>query len=255
MTLRSKEPALAFALPGTLDLSCGGQSLTLDRAAFFVVPAGARPVARVLSASARVAWFEIAPALRERTVAEYAFEKLDGAVLEAVLREASSLPRTTWVDELVHRYVFERAICKKSGTLAATFLEVELVKEVYFLATERARDRDRAPRVVGPGEIVARAIAIIDRDLFAPLATAELARRAGASSRTLLRAFRRELGCAPSEYLRDRRLDEARVLLRTGRYRVGDVASRLGYASLPAFSQAFSARFGTPPSRITPRRS
>jgi AraC-like DNA-binding protein len=251
IALRPREPALLVALPGSCEIAIDGAPARIaDRETFVVAPARSRIEARVVSPTARLAMIEIGSSVRARVVEEYTFERLDATALARLLRTAMVLPRTTWVGELVHRYVFERAICGKHASLAATFLEVELVKEVYFLAIEREDARERAPGVALPNDVAARAVEVIERDLFGRLSIRELARRSGASPRTLLRAFHRALGLGPAEYIRHRRLDEARALLRSGRYRVGEVATRIGYASVPAFSTAFARRFGVAPSRL-----
>ncbi len=248
LRLQVAEPALLLTLPGTVEVGTSKPARLVDRASWMVLPAGHRLALRVASPSARIVVLELDPVARARTAAEYAREKMDLALLGHVLSSERHLPRTTWVDELAHRYVFERGICKKHGSVAAVFLETELLKEAYFLTVEREEARERAPLSAQHTDVVARALAHIERSLGDELSLPQLARVAGAGLRTLQRAFRRELGLSPQEYVRARRLDEARTLLRSGRHRVGEVAERVGYDSLPAFSTAYRARFGHPPS-------
>ena len=160
------------------------------------------------------------------------------------------LPRTRWVDELVHRYLFERDVCARHGSLATRFLETELIKELYFLADEQRAGRARAP-VVGEGSaLVERARAAIEASLFAPFAMAALARACHASESSLTRAFKQALGITPGAYVRERRLDEAMPLLESGRYSVGEVAARVGYARQAAFAAAFQRKFHVAPSSV-----
>src|SRR3546814_13553219 len=56
-------------------------------------------------------------------------------------------------------------------------------------------------------------IALMEAHLEEPLARAELARRAGLSSRQLERLFRRYLGRTPTRYYLELRLHRARALL------------------------------------------
>ena len=76
--------------------------------------------------------------------------------------------------------------------------------------------------------------------------TAQLARKAGASLRTLERCFLAETGVGVGEWRRRVRLFHAMRLLEGGRT-VTDVADDVGYASVSAFSQAFSRQFGRSP--------
>lgn len=81
----------------------------------------------------------------------------------------------------------------------------------------------------------------------------DIARTCGSSESTLLRAFRRAFGVPPTTYVRNRRLEEALLLLESGRYTVSEVAVRVGYANLSAFTVAFRRRFRTAPSDVKPR--
>jgi AraC-like DNA-binding protein len=81
-----------------------------------------------------------------------------------------------------------------------------------------------------------------------PAPIAQLARRAGASLRTLERAFLAETGVAAGEWRRRVRLFHALHLL-AGGASVTEAALDCGYATASAFSQAFTRQFGEPPSR------
>jgi AraC-like DNA-binding protein len=245
-------PTLLFPLDASivsLRIDSSEEARLVDRSAFVLVPSGER--AHVSAVSAVCELLELFPsdALLDETVAMYGGE-IERAKFDAYLARAQQLPRTTWVNELAHRYLFERVVCRKSGTLAARFVEIELVKELYFLARERAEHEQRTSRVTERSGPVARALAYLEQHLFEPFTVDDLARRVGASASTLLRAFRREMRASPAAYVRTRRLDEAMVLLRTGRYAVGEVALRVGYGNLAAFTAAFHRRFAVPPSRV-----
>lgn len=81
---------------------------------------------------------------------------------------------------------------------------------------------------------------------------AKLARKAGASLRTLERCFLADTGLSLGEWRRRVRLFHALHALQSGAS-VTEVALDVGYASVSAFSQAFARQFGTSPSKL--RRS
>ncbi|MBS2012002.1 MAG: helix-turn-helix transcriptional regulator [Deltaproteobacteria bacterium] len=172
---------------------------------------------------------------------------VDARRLEGWLARATALPRTIWVHEIVHRYVFERHGLGLSRSLAARFLEVEILKEIFFLFRDREAGADRASAAQRYSAPVERAVATMESHLFEPFGMAELARRVGASESTLLRCFHRELGVTPGEYWRTRRLDEALVLARAGGWSVAEIAARVGYDNPTSFAHAFRLRFGRPP--------
>jgi AraC-like DNA-binding protein len=244
-------PSLIFPLEATvIELEAAGlRAQRIDRGRFALLPARVR--ARVISRSPapKVVTLILDGAERARMLRAYA-EHVTAATFDRVLCEARLLPRTRWVDELVHRYLFERAVCQRHDSEAARFCETELVKELYFLGAEQLDRHTRANVTHQGSSLVERARAHIEAELFAPLSTAALARACHASESALLRAFRRELGVAPTAYARQRRLDEALLLLESGRYSVGEVAERVGYRGQAAFAAAFHKKFRQAPSRV-----
>jgi AraC-like DNA-binding protein len=77
---------------------------------------------------------------------------------------------------------------------------------------------------------------------------AKLARKAGASQRTVERCFVAETGMSVGEWRRRVRLFHAMHLLEAGGS-VTDVALDVGYSSVSAFCQAFARQFGRSPGR------
>lgn len=246
-------PALVFPLETTvLSLSAGEDVARLDRSTFAIVPARLDyRMAPPASASAVVVTLLLPESTRTMAVADYA-PYVDAGRLTEVLSAVRFLSRTRWVDELVHRYLFEREVCVKKLGKAASFLEAELTKEVFFLGAEQMEQRTRSSVLFKGNELAARALVWIEEHLFEPFRIGELVSHCHASESTVLRAFRREHGVAPLAYVRRRRLEEALHLLESGRYAVTEVGTRVGYENASAFSAAFRARFGVTPSRAMP---
>lgn len=244
-------PTLIVPLEATIVMLNGRDRLA--RAVMALVPAGV-VYALELPAGGTSLVVTLGIEERERTAIsrEYA-PHVQTRALRDVLATPRILPRTRWVDELVHRYVFERDVCEKHASKAARFLETELAKEVYFLGAEQAQRQTRAS-VLFEGESVAvRARAWLEEHLFEPFSASALARACHASESTVLRMVRKELGVAPNVYVRRRRLEEAMLLLESGRYGVTEVATRVGYDNPSAFAAAFRRVLGVAPSSVRPR--
>ena len=77
-----------------------------------------------------------------------------------------------------------------------------------------------------------------------------VAARFGWSSRQIRRMVHNELGVSPMELLLTRRLLLAKQLLTETTLPVTDVAFASGFASLRRFNDAFSRRYGMPPTRL-----
>jgi AraC-like DNA-binding protein len=242
---QSALPIVLVPLESTVvELESPSLRTRVDRSSLAIVPRRTRYRLGCESPAPKLVTLSLPPETRALAAEEYA-PYIDAARLERLVAAPRLLARTRWVDELVHRYVFERDVCKKHHSAAARFCELELTKELYFVAAE-----ERAPVVHQGSALVERARALIEAELFAPLSTAKLARRCHASESALLRAFRRELGVPPSAYVRARRLDEALLLIESGRYSVGEVAERVGYHGQAAFAAAFHKKFRMPPSQV-----
>jgi AraC family transcriptional regulator, regulatory protein of adaptative response / methylphosphotriester-DNA alkyltransferase methyltransferase len=91
------------------------------------------------------------------------------------------------------------------------------------------------------------ALVIIRREYAADLRLAEVARRIGASSRALQRAFAEHGELSFSEELRATRLNVAARLLRGTDLPVGAVARRVGYGDHAPFTKAFRRHHGMSP--------
>jgi AraC-like DNA-binding protein len=243
-------PALLLPLESSIvELALEGTSQRLDRSVMALLPAQSRYRLASRSPALKLITLAIGDEGIARAQREYR-PQLDSATFAAILATPTVLPRTRWVDELAHRYFFERVICERHESAASRFLETELVKELFFLGREQSQSLRRAP--AGPDDegVARRARRWIEEHLFEPLRVDEVARVVHASESTLLRAFHAEYGTTPAAWLRGRRLDEALLLLESGRYGVGETAARVGYTSLAAFTGAFHRRFGAPPSSV-----
>lgn len=72
------------------------------------------------------------------------------------------------------------------------------------------------------------------------LSVSMIAEHFGVSQSYLLRAFKKDgTGCSVSDYIHRRRVDEAKILLKSTDETVGDIATRVGYANSLALIRAF----------------
>ncbi|MES0200889.1 GlxA family transcriptional regulator [Mesorhizobium sp. M0011] len=113
-----------------------------------------------------------------------------------------------------------------------------------------AGDRQRLPRhsrVQLNHQAVIKVIDQMESNLTEPLLLDEIAGSAGLSRRQIERLFRRELGCAPSRYYLDLRLERAHLLLISSRLPVVEIAMACGFVSASHFSKAYREAYGCAP--------
>jgi AraC-like DNA-binding protein len=127
----------------------------------------------------------------------------------------------------------------------------EQARLVGVLLDQLAAARDVSLALPSPRDPRARRFAeLVTREPGDDASIAALARRAGASLRTIERCFLRETGVAVGDWRRRVRLFHALRLLEEGAS-VTAAAIEVGYASTSAFSQAFARQFGRSPTGRT----
>jgi AraC-like DNA-binding protein len=89
--------------------------------------------------------------------------------------------------------------------------------------------------------------AYLDQHFHQTVSLSQLARVANLSPRHLSDLFRRQLGMTPLQYLTEKRMQRAWQLLEVGELNVQQVADRVGYSNLAAFSDRFRKHFGQSP--------
>ncbi len=174
----------------------------------------------------------------------------------AAIRE--EFPRISFVDDL---FAIDRDRITCTGGVAPLDLVLTLIetREGHELAArisnefliERIRPgaerQHAAPRSASTHPALARALELIEAHVEAPLAVADIARRAGISARQLERLFHLHLGCGPAAFAQGFRLERAQTLLRQTALPVTSVGLACGFASAAHFSAAYRHRFGRSP--------
>lgn len=142
-----------------------------------------------------------------------------------------------------------------TGALAAFDTMMELIGEQHgaalrlevatlFMSPEATETQDP---ILARSKSVARAVAVMQANLEAPLPIAAVARQAGRSQKDLEARMKADLGATPQAVYRRLRLIQARKLVLETDLSVSEIALRCGYDDPSALTRAFKAEFGTTP--------
>ncbi len=71
------------------------------------------------------------------------------------------------------------------------------------------------------------------------------------SAHYFLRQFKKQFGVTPHQYLINKRLDEARILLKTSRKSVTEICYDVGYSDLSSFGRLFKSRYQLSPEQYS----
>ncbi len=89
----------------------------------------------------------------------------------------------------------------------------------------------------------------IDLHFAEPVQLSQVARHCHLSISQLQRRFKEQMGCALAEYWRMKKLEQARALLARTTRSIEEVAFKVGYENLSAFSRRFTKVYGVSPSQ------
>jgi AraC family transcriptional regulator len=94
---------------------------------------------------------------------------------------------------------------------------------------------------------LARAVSYIHDNLASDLRLEDMADQAAMSAYHFARAFKAETGASPLQFVISARMDAAKVLLKTTKLPVAQIAHRVGYEDLSRFGRHFKTRVGVTP--------
>jgi len=125
---------------------------------------------------------------------------------------------------------------------------------MYEILAESVHESTREERAAIPRRI-RDAKKHIDRNYSDPmLGVSQLAADAGVSEVYFRREFKQHFGLSPRAYIRKVRMENAKALLLTGYYSVGETADRCGFDSISYFSGEFHRMTGMTPSEYAKKQ-
>lgn len=159
--------------------------------------------------------------------------------------------------------VVDNNICTCPGSIAAIDVMSLLVSQASSITrAQKAQDYllykpDKSPFTLKAkpyaealsvaSDLTARAVRLMEFQSETPCSVAELAEVLHVSSNRLTRAFKRDMGCSPSEFWTNIRLLLAQELLAGRRQTVTEIAYETGFCDTAHFCKVFKKKFGSTP--------
>ena len=184
-------------------------------------------------------------------------DRLDVLVSPDVFGDGSSL-------EVIDRYLFRdpeiEAICRSlhgklslSGMPEPLYVEAQLMKVARCLLL-RHSTASQAARILPRGGLARnqarRVVDYIESNLSRSLTLRELAEIAELSLHHFAHMFKRTMGVPPYRYILERRMERAKVMLRTSRASLADISLSVGFDSQSHFTTAFGRMVGATPTEF-----
>lgn len=141
--------------------------------------------------------------------------------------------------------------CPYQGVTKRMFLESKVTELMALILEDEieAQEGKQPLAVLKPDDVerVHYAKEILHANFDNPPSTAQLARQVGLNECTLKRGFRACFNTSIFGYLRQYRMEQAKILLMQGRMNVHDAAQAVGYTSQSSFAAVFRKTFGVSP--------
>ncbi|MEG0859658.1 MAG: AraC family transcriptional regulator [Pseudomonas sp.] len=221
-------PQLVFGLRGQLDFELDGRGARIDRQGLIVVPGGVHHTCGSAAGSHCLVLDVPGDAWLESNMGEQA------QASQRLLEHRGALDLDNRQQQLVDWLA--------AGPVADPLIARQ--GAVLLLASLNSASR---PATVQKQLPFASFDAHIEQNAAYPLQVADLARLAGLSAARLHARFITEASMTPMDYIRQRRLLQARRLLAETDLAIGEIASQVGYSSQSAFSAAMLKAFGRAP--------
>ncbi len=251
---RTDNPVIVAAMKSAviqIEAEPSQKKIVSDGRTLVVLPSQQQVCVKSVSPHAEFALLFPNRSLRDKA---WAFYDLDVDDAERVFRTTRIIEHSQWIRELVFRYHFERFIAKARDNINTGFLEMELVKEIFYYFSDKSLAKNGRPHFYQLSEILQKTIAYMESHLSEELDLERLAYLANTSKSTLMRAFSKELGTTPARFLWNFRLEEAKTLLETGQFSVNAVSALVGFMNAGSFTRAYKKAYGqTPKESALPR--
>lgn len=170
--------------------------------------------------------------------------------LEEITRTRYPAGQRLFSDERI-MYQLGNAIAELSAPTprSSRILETNFLQIVLYLLDDYHREEGAPSKtsIDHPEELCFQMMHYIDTHLYTMRSLREITDSLNYSYSYLSDLFRQRTGDTLQSYYRTRRLEAARLLIREGQLKVGEIAALLQYSSIYTFSRAFREQYGLSP--------
>lgn len=174
-------------------------------------------------------------------------DEVGGTDVLRALPELSAYSRSNILNDSLEKLLHD-AIFRKlpEKDLKPTYVFVlNLIFDEVRMRAKKPHDQPVNDASRGANDV----LILLENHLFEDIDANEIADKMGMSRASLYRSFKSITGKSIMGYVRHRRMEEARQLMKTGNLKLGDIALLVGYEDLYTFSTAYKNIFGFAPSK------
>lgn len=139
--------------------------------------------------------------------------------------------------------------CRYKGAIKKLFLKSKALELIsHFMALEFTNNLDKDLTIsLDDKKKIETAKNILIENMENPLPLSMLSKKAGISESKLTRGFRKVYNTSVFEYLRNHRMEKAKILLESGEMNITQISYIIGYSSPSHFTRVFTKYYGLNP--------
>jgi len=173
--------------------------------------------------------------------------KLDDSFL---FQEIYHLPIVNALNEIIQQ--------ENIGLLNSTFATAKIYETLFLQLEQYKRSTEHPNRKTIQREEklmkIRQAESVLMSQVLDPPTIPELSRMVGINQQDLKCGFKELFGETINQYLTERRLEQAGILIQGGKMSIAEVAAAVGYNSPGYFARRFKEKYGIGPKQFTMRR-
>ncbi|GMT49485.1 MAG: hypothetical protein IEMM0008_1024 [bacterium] len=226
----------------------------------YIIPAGERTLG-VFGPTMNVVFSKDQPTqVACISIENYLLQSLEGesqVILEMISQMIQNTITSVYnpsnpIDSAMFLVLHQIQNCPYQDSLRQVYLESKVLELLVLCSEQPSSTESNGHSQLHAQDIdkIHYAKEILIENMETPPSLLELAKRVGLNDFKLKRGFREILGTTVFGFLREQRMEKARMLLETGNMNVTEVLYDVGYNSPSHFSFEFKKRFGITPSSL-----
>lgn len=245
---------LAVVLQGHKKLRIGNHAeLFVAPERLLVITREAAPISVSIAAGERRPFVGLSLSFPPERVARALLELGDAGVPT----QAETVPAFVMDPDLAMADALERLVRTLHSPVERKLIAPLIINEILYrllVSDSAAAIRGSVAHAPDAARILT-SMRFIETHLAEKLTVEQLAKRAGMSASHYAHRFSSVVRVSPMRFLREARLERARILLMESGARANEVATLIGFDSPAHFTREFKRRFGVPPSHYLRARS
>lgn len=240
------ENAIVYIVKGNKEISIDGTTFSVAAGELFMLPQGKYAMSEYLPQNGE--FKSIMLFFNYRHIADILHNLFESAALPRTDKSSSNVQILTATTKLSALFTYLTEIdWSGSHSFAKELLDLK-IKELIFTLLSDANTRSQTLLFLHQIQATEskNLVSIIHENLYDKVSIASLAHRCHMSTSTFKREFQKEFHASPMQWINEKRLEKALLLIKNTPTPITDIAYECGFENYTHFSRRFKAKYRKP---------